>query len=77
MTPLKAIRQNCLDCMNGNANEVKLCPSVKCPLFPFRFGHNPNRNGIGNHKAVLANSQRTTDGKGTGKATIPTEEESG
>lgn len=45
LTPLKAIRQNCLDCMNGNANEVKLCPSVKCPLFPFRFGKNPNIKG--------------------------------
>lgn len=45
LTPLKDIRQNCLDCMNGNANEVKLCPSVKCPLFPFRFGKNPHNKG--------------------------------
>lgn len=45
LTPLKAIRQNCLDCMNGNANEVKLCPSVKCPLWPYRFGKNPNNKG--------------------------------
>ena len=48
MTPLKAIRQNCLDCMNGNANEVKMCPmETKCPLWPYRFGHNPARAGLG------------------------------
>jgi len=40
MSPLKAIRQNCLDC-NGTANEVKLCPCTGCPLYPFRFGKNP------------------------------------
>ena len=42
MTPLKAIRLNCLDCMNGNAAEVNLCPMEnKCSLWPFRFGTNP------------------------------------
>jgi hypothetical protein len=39
-SPLKAIRQNCLEC-NGTANEVKLCPCTSCPLWPFRFGKNP------------------------------------
>lgn len=42
-SPLKAIRQNCLDCMCGNANEVKLCTVTKCALYPYRLGHNPNR----------------------------------
>ena len=41
MTPMKAIRANCLDC-NGTANEVKLCPCKDCPLWPFRLGKNPN-----------------------------------
>lgn len=40
-SPLKAIRQKCLDCVWGNATEVRLCPSESCPLFPFRFGKNP------------------------------------
>ena len=39
--PLKAIREKCLDCCCGNSNEVSLCPCGECPLFPFRFGHNP------------------------------------
>lgn len=42
-SPLKAIRQKCLDCVWGNATEVRLCPSESCPLFPFRFGKNPFR----------------------------------
>ncbi len=42
ITPMKAIRAKCLDCSCGSANEVKLCPVTKCPLYPFRDGHNPN-----------------------------------
>lgn len=41
-SPLKAIRQNCLEC-NGTAQEVKLCPCTGCPMYPFRFGTNPFR----------------------------------
>lgn len=39
-SPLKAIRANCLQCV-GSSNEVKLCTSKSCRLFPFRFGRNP------------------------------------
>lgn len=42
LTPMKAIRAKCLECSAGNANEVKLCPITACPLFPYRFGKNPN-----------------------------------
>ena len=38
---LKAIREKCLDCVCGQANEVKLCPVKDCSLYPFRFGKNP------------------------------------
>ena len=41
-TPLKSIRAKCLDCCGGSAKEVRLCPIPDCPLFPFRFGKNPN-----------------------------------
>lgn len=40
---VKAIREKCLDCCCGSANEVKLCGIEKCPLYPFRFGKNPYR----------------------------------
>ena len=41
ISPLKAIRLKCLDCCCGSSNEVKLFTVVKCPLYPFREGHNP------------------------------------
>lgn len=37
-SPLKAIRAKCIDCCCGNKTEVRLCPSEKCPLWPFRSG---------------------------------------
>ena len=58
LTPIKAIRANCLDCMCGSSNEVKLCPSDDCPLYPYRFGKRPvKENGLKrkiNPKAIKA-----------------------
>jgi len=42
-SPLRAIRQNCLDCSNGSSYEVRECQIKDCPLWPFRFGKNPFR----------------------------------
>ena len=41
ITPMKAIRLKCLDCMCGSFKEVELCPCIDCSLHPFRFGKNP------------------------------------
>lgn len=51
VTRSKAIRLKCLDCCCGQANEVKLYPIVKCPLYPFRFGYEVDGEGkrIGKH----------------------------
>lgn len=38
LTRQKAIKEKCLDCCCGQKNEVRLCPSKKCPLWPFRRG---------------------------------------
>ena len=51
ISPLKAIRANCLECANS-ANEVKLCPCTNCPLYAFRLGKNPHRK-----KRVLTDEQ--------------------
>lgn len=58
-TPLKSIREKCLDCVCGSANEVKLCPcdgkqSTFCALWPYRFGRRPE----GSKKRVLTAEQR-------------------
>lgn len=42
VTPMRAIRAKCLDCMAGQIGEVRLCPSRGCPLWAFRMGRNPN-----------------------------------
>lgn len=41
MTPMKAIREKCLDCMCGSYQEVRLCPCQNCPLYAYRFGKRP------------------------------------
>ena len=59
MSVLRAVREKCLDCMCGNAAEVRRCPCTDCSLFPFRMGHNPNRVGTGN-AAHFAGKPHTT-----------------
>ena len=55
LTPIKAIRAKCLDCMYNQATEVRLCPITDCSLYPYRMGRNPNRKGMGgNIKALSA-----------------------
>lgn len=41
LTPMKAIRQKCLDCSCGSSKEVSLCPIKNCPLYGYRFGKRP------------------------------------
>lgn len=45
ITPMKAIRQKCLDCSCGQVSEIKECPIKKCPLYSFRMGYKLDENG--------------------------------
>jgi hypothetical protein len=47
MTPLKAIRARCLDCVGFRKAEVRRCEETNCPLHPYRMGKNPARAGVG------------------------------
>jgi len=40
---LKRIKAYCLWCCNGQRNEVRLCPSLGCPLWQYRFGRRPQK----------------------------------
>ena len=42
-SPVKAIREFCLDCCGESASAVKACTATSCVLYPFRFGKNPYR----------------------------------
>ena len=39
LTPMRAIRYNCLDCSGFDKKEVRECQITHCPLWPYRFGH--------------------------------------
>ena len=41
MTPLAAIRAECLVCMGGSRLLVSNCQSTKCSLWHYRFGRKP------------------------------------
>ncbi|MCL4547623.1 MAG: hypothetical protein M1495_03550 [Bacteroidetes bacterium] len=51
-SPIKAIRTKCLDCTVHQPKEVRHCPVDDCTLYPYRFGKNPNRKGIGKQNAM-------------------------
>lgn len=36
-----AIRAFCIQCTNGQVQEVRLCPATSCALHPFRLGDDP------------------------------------
>jgi hypothetical protein len=38
VTRSRAVRLKCLDCCCGSAQEVKLCRTITCPLWPYRKG---------------------------------------
>lgn len=68
--PVKVIRDKCLDCVNGSSNEVALCPTEKCPLWPFRFGKNPYRSPVSEERRAASaermrklQAQKKTEGR--------------
>lgn len=52
LTPLTAIRKNCLECSCGNTKEVRFCKSKKCPIYPYRMGNNPKRDSDPDEEAL-------------------------
>jgi hypothetical protein len=45
-SPLKAIREKCVECMGGRESDgyvkrISECVSADCPIYEFRFGKNP------------------------------------
>jgi hypothetical protein len=54
LTPMKAIRLKCLDCMCEQSNEIKACPILKCSLWKFRLGKRPSHKNNQNNPFLLA-----------------------
>jgi len=56
ITPLKAIRANCLECANYSTNDVKECEIWYCPLYPFRSGKSGRKSNLSeNQKKEIVN----------------------
>ena len=45
-TPIKAIREKCLDCSVWQPKEVRLCTVIDCPIYPYRMGTRPSEETI-------------------------------
>jgi len=54
LSPLKSIRAKCVECSAGQPSEIRDCAVMDCPLFPYRLGKNPNRQGIGKGSVEFA-----------------------
>lgn len=50
--PQQSIRAYCIRCQGDDTAGVRNCPSVTCPLWSFRFGHNPFFGRIPNAEAA-------------------------
>lgn len=48
--PCQAIMRFCLDCIKARKGDPANCTMDRCPLFPYRQGHNPARKGIGGRR---------------------------
>ena len=56
-TPLKAIREKCLDCCGHQYSEVRGCHITDCPLWIYRMGKNPF------HQRSMTDEQRQAAAK--------------
>ena len=71
LTPLKAIRAKCIECVCGSKAEVRKCVIPSCPLYPYRMGHDPHRKGIGGFSAKkpISASDSEHDSRSEGRHT--------
>lgn len=45
LTPIKAIRYQCMECTGWSPNTIKECGDKLCSLYPFQMGKRPSRKG--------------------------------
>jgi hypothetical protein len=51
--PVRALREQCLDCMGGSPSLVRECGTVSCAVHPYRMGKNPARQRVGGRREML------------------------
>jgi hypothetical protein len=45
LTPSKAIRKKCRECVGNHLKEIRECSVKECPLFSYRMGKRPRKRG--------------------------------
>lgn len=54
-TPIRTIREKCLDCCLYQRKEVKECGAEACPCWPYRHGKRPTNDEAQIHLQAKAN----------------------
>jgi len=65
LTPVKAIRKHCIECMGFSPRLVSKCPAEGCALYPYRMGRNPARKGKGGGRPPKKTEKTPTQVKKT------------
>ena len=61
-TPIKSIRKKCLDCTCNQPKEIRLCPIINCPLYPYRMGRRPDKATLDTMKEFYSENPEPTKG---------------
>ncbi len=61
-TPLRAIREKCIECSGDNRAEAANCQVSDCALFIYRMGTNPRRRRVGRVKNITPRSATIEEG---------------
>ena len=61
-TPIKSIRQKCLDCTCNQPKEIRLCPIINCPLYPYRMGRRPDKATLDTMNEFYSENHKPTKG---------------
>lgn len=65
LTPIKAIRKHCLECMGWQYSLIEGCTSPLCCLYPYRMGNNPSIDGSSKSGKVPAGFARNLENQQT------------
>ena len=62
LTPVQSIRAECIKCMGGYLKEVRICDSLDCRSWPYRFGRRPTADMIEDLKKYYDTKGNNVDG---------------
>ena len=63
LTPIRAIRKECLNCMGQSFEAVNLCVSNRCGLWDYRLGKRNNQAKLTPIKAIREFCRQCVDGE--------------